>query len=168
MLAYLLTVLIFDLQNLRKSGRPDFPEFQPVTILVFKIIFSMSCLCKPRRNLFYRCEPSAKSGVRVHTPRQRLINLLRPSSSPGLSASNKSAGYDGKLGTCRHLCSNTRGESSLGQNGGNVLIYFWFQNVGKYVLVKQWWTVFDQCWIVLNAGVFKRCQHYPTLSNTNL
>ena len=45
--------LIFDLQNLRKSGRPDSPEFQPVTILVFKIIFSMSFLCKPRRNLLY-------------------------------------------------------------------------------------------------------------------
>ena len=51
-----------------KSGRPDFPEFQPVTILVFKIIFSMSFLCKPRTNLLYWCEPSAKSGVRVHTP----------------------------------------------------------------------------------------------------
>ena len=65
--AYLPTVLIFDLQNLQKSRRPDFPEFQPVTILVFKIIFSMSFLCKPRRNLLYRCEPSEKSGVRVHT-----------------------------------------------------------------------------------------------------
>ena len=48
---FIRTVLIFDLQNLRKSGRPDFPEFQPVTILVFKIIFSMSFLCKPKRNL---------------------------------------------------------------------------------------------------------------------
>ena len=65
---FIRTVLIFDLQNLRKSGRPDFPEFQPVTILVFKIIFSMSFLCKPRRNLLCRCEPSTKSGVRVHTP----------------------------------------------------------------------------------------------------
>ena len=47
------TVLIFDLQNLRKSGRPDFPEFQPVTILVIKIIILMSFLCKLRRNLLY-------------------------------------------------------------------------------------------------------------------
>ena len=39
---FIRTVLIFDLQNLLKSGRPGFPEFQPVTILVFKIIFSMS------------------------------------------------------------------------------------------------------------------------------
>ena len=65
---FIRTVLSFDLQNLRKSGCPDFPEFQSVTIVVFKIIFSMSFLCKPRRNLLYCCEPNAKSGVRVHTP----------------------------------------------------------------------------------------------------
>ena len=29
---FIRTVLIFDLQSLRKSGRPNFPEFQPVTI----------------------------------------------------------------------------------------------------------------------------------------
>ena len=50
---FIRTVLIFDLQSLRKSGRPNFPEFQPVTILAFKIMFSMSFLCKPRRNLLY-------------------------------------------------------------------------------------------------------------------
>ena len=49
---FIRTVLIFDLRNLRKSGRPNFPEFQPETILVFRI-FSMSFLCKPRRNLLY-------------------------------------------------------------------------------------------------------------------
>ena len=66
--AYLPTVLIFDLQNLRKSGCTDFPEFQPVTILAFKIIFSMSFLCKPKRNLLYRNKLNEKSGVQVHTP----------------------------------------------------------------------------------------------------
>ena len=39
---FIRTVLIFDLQNLQKSGRPDFPEFQPVTILVFKIYVLIS------------------------------------------------------------------------------------------------------------------------------
>ena len=32
---YLPTVPIFDFQNLQKSGRPDFPEFQPVYIYLF-------------------------------------------------------------------------------------------------------------------------------------
>ena len=30
------TVPIFDFQNLQKSGRPDFLEFQPVNILVLR------------------------------------------------------------------------------------------------------------------------------------
>ena len=34
------TVPIFDFQNLQKSGRPDFLEFQPVNIPVFKIILN--------------------------------------------------------------------------------------------------------------------------------
>ena len=34
------TVPIFDFQNLQKSGRPDFLEFQPVNFPVFKIILN--------------------------------------------------------------------------------------------------------------------------------
>ena len=49
---FIRTVLIFDLQNLRKSGGPDFPEFQPITILVFKIIFSI-CLFSANREEIY-------------------------------------------------------------------------------------------------------------------
>ena len=30
-------------------------------------------------------------------------------------------------------------------------------------IVRWCWTVFHQCWIVLDAGVFKRIQHYPTM-----
>ena len=37
--SYLPTVPIFDFQNLQKSGRPDFQEFLPVNIPVFKVIF---------------------------------------------------------------------------------------------------------------------------------
>ena len=33
------TVPIFDFQNLQKSGRPDFLEFQPVSIPIFEVIF---------------------------------------------------------------------------------------------------------------------------------
>ena len=33
------TVPIFDFLNLQKSGRPDFQEFQPVNIPVFKLVF---------------------------------------------------------------------------------------------------------------------------------
>ena len=36
---YLSTVPIFDFQNLQKSGCPDFLEFYPVNIPVFKVIF---------------------------------------------------------------------------------------------------------------------------------
>ena len=66
--AYLPTVLIFDLQNLRKSGRPDFPEFQPVTILVFKIVFSI-CLFSANREeitLLMRTEYKIRS-TNTHT-----------------------------------------------------------------------------------------------------
>ena len=49
---FIKAVLIFDLQNLLKLGRPDFPEFQSVTVLVFKIIFSNSpCLFSANREL---------------------------------------------------------------------------------------------------------------------
>ena len=30
-------------------------------------------------------------------------------------------------------------------------------------IVRWYWTVFDQCWIVLDAGVFKQIQHHPTM-----
>ena len=30
-------------------------------------------------------------------------------------------------------------------------------------IVRWCWMLFDQCWIVLNAGVFKRIQHHPTM-----
>ena len=30
-------------------------------------------------------------------------------------------------------------------------------------IVRWCWTVFDQCWIVLDAWVFKRIQHHPTM-----
>ena len=36
---YLPTVLIFDFQNLQKSGRPNFQNFQLVNIPVFNVIF---------------------------------------------------------------------------------------------------------------------------------
>ena len=29
--------------------------------------------------------------------------------------------------------------------------------------VGWYWMVFDQCWIVLDAEVFKRIQHHPTM-----
>ena len=58
----------------------------------------MSFLCKPRINLLYRCEPSAKSQVQIHTPPQRAISLLRPSSSPGLSRPISQQGLMGSLG----------------------------------------------------------------------
>ena len=32
-------VPILDFQNLKKSGCPDFPEFQPVYIPLFKVMF---------------------------------------------------------------------------------------------------------------------------------
>ena len=35
---------------------------------------------------------------------------------------------------------------------------------GQTSIIVGWcWTVFDQCWILLDAGVFKRIQHHPTM-----
>ena len=39
----------------------------------------------------------------------------------------------------------------------------WIKHVGQTSNIVRWcWTVFDQCWIVLDAGLFKRIQHHPT------
>ena len=44
---YLPTVAIFDFQNLQISGRPDFLEFQPVNIPVFKVILKTEISISP-------------------------------------------------------------------------------------------------------------------------
>ena len=36
---FIMTVPIVDFQNFQESGHPDFLEFQPVNIPVFKVIF---------------------------------------------------------------------------------------------------------------------------------
>ena len=39
------------------------------------------------------------------------------------------------------------------------------QNVSQTLsnIVGWCWTVFDQCWVVLDAGVLKQIQHHPTM-----
>ena len=45
-------------------------------------------------------------------------------------------------------------------NGSNMYVYQTLSNI-----VWWCWMVFDQCWMVLDAGVFKRIQNHQTCCN---
>ena len=147
---FIRTVLIFDLRNLRKSGRPNFPEFQPVTILVFRI-FSMSFLCKPRRNLLYWCEPNANSNQEYEYRHCRnvrsigwnlctdFINVDKFGAFSAILDKENSKIFRGGMPPHPPPLENgsRRGSlcltCSLGQNGENVLI-FYFQMLASMQL----------------------------------
>ena len=135
--AYLPTVLIFDLQNLRKSGRPDFPEFQPVTILVFKIIFSM-CLFSANREEIYFIDANRIQNQEyeyTHRCSERsicwnlctdFINVDKFEAFSAILDKEKSKIFWGTMPLHpprKRLCrGNSCLQRSLGQNGENVLI----------------------------------------------
>ena len=78
---------------------------------------------------------------------------------------------------CDHVivAGAATGPSHITRNTHNISLIYMVQctkgslNLIKHVgqtlsnIVGWCWTVFDQCWIVLDAGVFKRIQHHPTI-----
>ena len=149
--AYLPTVLIFDLQNLRKSGRPDFPEFQPVTILVFKIIFSM-CLFSANREEIYFIDANRIQNQEyeyTHRCSERsicwnlctdFINVDKFEAFSAILDKEKSKIFWGTMPLHpprKRLCrGNSCLQRSLRPEWWKCLD-FWFPNVGKYVRVPN-------------------------------
>ena len=133
----------------KKSGRPNFPEFQPVTILAFKIMFSMSF--SANREEIYFIDANRMQNQEYEYTHHRSVRSIcwNPCTdfiivdkfgtfSVILDKENSKI-FRGSLPPHPPRKRSYRGSSclwrSLGQNGENVLISD-FQMLAKYEIIE--------------------------------